>query len=112
MRIDELEANERHVLGGLLRMMVRSDGDFAEAEESALDALGEGIGGRDAIWKIISDSAQALTSDASIRAAVPNVTRAEARAVILDALRKVAAPGDVVPTEQTLLDWVTATFSA
>ena len=112
MRIDELEANERHVLGGLLRMMVRSDGDFAEAEESAIDALGEGIGGRDAIWKIISDSAQALTSDASIRAAVPNVTRAEARAVILDALRKVAAPGDVVPTEQTLLDWVTATFSA
>lgn len=112
MRIDELEANERHVLGGLLRMMVRSDGDFAEAEESALDALGEGIGGRDAIWKIISDSAQALTTDASIREAVPNVTRAEARAVILDALRKVAAPGDIVPTEQTLLDWVTSTFAA
>jgi hypothetical protein len=111
MRIDELEAHERNVLGGLLRMMVRSDGDFQEAEEAAIDALGEGIGGRDAIWKIISDSAQALTSDASIKDAVPSVTRAPARSVILAALEKVAAPGSVVPKEQSLLDFVTTSWS-
>lgn len=107
MRIDELEAHERNVLGGLLRMMVRSDGDFQEAEEAAIDALGEGIGGRDAIWKIISDSAQAFTTDAQIREAVAGVARADARKVILDALTKVAAPGDIVAKEQSLLDFVT-----
>lgn len=111
MRIDELEIHERHVLGGLLRMMVRSDGDFAEAEEEAIDALGEGIGGRDAIWRIISDSAQALPDDAQTKRAVTEVTRPEARAVILDALREVAAPGDVVKAEQSLLDWVEKTWA-
>lgn len=92
-------------------MMVRSDGDFAEAEESAIDALGEGIGGRDAIWKIVSESAQAHSSDAAIREATRSVTRADARAVILDALRRVAAPGDIVRAEQSLLDWVTSTWA-
>ena len=111
MRIDELEAHERHVLGGLLRMMVRSDGEFAEGEENAIDALGEGIGGRDAIWKIVSDSAQALTSDASIRDATKTVTRKEARAVILAALEAVAAPGDIVPSERSLLEWVAKTWA-
>jgi hypothetical protein len=112
MRIDELEAHERHVLGGLLRMMVRSDGEFAEGEEQAIDALGQGIGGRDAIWKIVSESAQALSTDTSIREATPSVTRTDARAVILDALEQVAAPGDIVPTERSLLEWVKQTWSA
>lgn len=106
MNIDELDANERNVLGGLLRMIVRSDGEFAEDEETSIDALGEGIGGREAIWKIISASAQALPSDEAIYGAVSSVRRDEAKEVILRAVGEVASQGGLVPEEQRVLDRV------
>jgi hypothetical protein len=106
MGIDELERHEQMVLGGLLRMMVRSDGKFTEGEESEIDALGNGIGGRDAIWKIVSQSAQELPNDERIKAAVKSVIRPEARATIRAAIEKIAHQGGIVAAERRLLDWL------
>lgn len=110
MRIDELDKHEKIALGGLIRMMIRSDGEFAEAEEAAVDALGEEIGGKAAIWRIVSDSAQALRSNDAVKEAATKVVRPEARAAILGALKKVAGADAIVATERDLLDWLQATW--
>ena len=107
MTIDELAKDERIALGGLLRLMIRSDGDFTEAEEETVNQLGEELlGGAGEMWRVISDSAQACPRDADIRAAAAKVTRAEARTVILDLMRKVAAGDEVSAEEETLIGWL------
>jgi hypothetical protein len=112
MRIDELEKHEKLALGGLIRMMLRSDGEFAEDEEDAVDSLGDDVGGKAAIWRIVSDSAQALRSNDAVRDAAIRVTRPDARAVIRDALVRVAAADSIVESERALLDWLDAAWRA
>lgn len=111
MGIEDLDQGERLVLGGLIRLMVRSDGDFAAEEESTIDALGAPIGGREAIWKLISDSAQAYPDENQIRAAVPRIEREEAQKIMLEIVTKVAEPGDIVAAEQQLIDWLRQVWS-
>lgn len=105
MHLDELDESEQLALGGLLRMIIRKDGDFSEAEEARVDALG-GSGGRDAIWRLISRSAQALVDDPSIRRAASAVTRPEARAFILGALTEVADADGTSRSESDMLTWL------
>jgi uncharacterized tellurite resistance protein B-like protein len=107
MTLDELESDERIALGGLLRLVIRSDGDFTEAEEETVNQLGEELlGGAGNMWKVISDSAQVCPRDADIRASAAKVSRPEARAVILDLMRKVAAGDEVSPDEESLIGWL------
>lgn len=87
-------------------MMIRRDGDFSDAEEKRIDALGEGLGGRDAIWRMISRSAQAHRDDAAIRAAAADVERPEARADILAALESVAAADGTSAKESDMIAWL------
>ena len=107
MKIDELQQDERIALGALIRLTLRSDGDFTEAEEETLNALGEShLGGAPAMWSLISASAQACPSDAAMRASAEKVTRAEARALILGIVREVAAGDEVSDDEATLIEWL------
>lgn len=106
MGIADLDDAEQLALGGLLRMMIRKDGDFSDAEESRVDAIGEANGGREVVWRVISKSAQELPEDASIRAAAARVTRPEARAFMLDALSQVAAADGTTSTEDAMLTWL------
>lgn len=110
MNLAELTPDEQLVLGGLLRLMIRTDGEFAEAEEREVDALGAALGGREAIWAIVSRSAQSMPTDDRIRAAVPSVTRPEARAVILAAVERVARQDGLTKSEQRVLDWLGSTW--
>lgn len=106
MSLAELNDAEQLAFGGLLRMMIRRDGDFTDAEEKRIDALGETIGGRDAIWKMISRSAQAHRDDAAIRSAATEVTRPEARAAVLAALADVAAADGTSTKESEMIAWL------
>jgi hypothetical protein len=106
MLIADLDDAEQLAFGGLLRMMIRKDGDFSEAEETRVDALGEANGGRDVIWGVISRSAQALRDDAAIRAAAGRVERPEARALMLDMLTQVAAADGTSAGEDAMLEWL------
>ena len=65
LRLVEM-ADEQLALGGLLRLVIRADGAFTEEEEQRVNELGDELGGRDALWKAISDSAQAFPEDADI----------------------------------------------
>jgi uncharacterized tellurite resistance protein B-like protein len=107
MTINELQQEERIALGGLLRLIIRSDGDFTVAEEETVNQLGEKhLGGAGELWRVISASAQACPNDAAIRESAAKVTRPEARAVIFGLVREVAAGDEVSPSEETLIGWL------
>jgi hypothetical protein len=55
---------------------------------------------------VVSASAQAHRSDADIRAAAGRVTRPEVRALLRDALTRIARVGEMTREEQSLLDWL------
>ena len=88
MTINELDHDERIALGGLLRLIIRSDGDFTVAEEETVNQLGvKHLGDAAELWSLISDSAQAAPNDAAIRASAQKVTRPAARAMAAAACR-------------------------
>lgn len=105
MELHDLDDAEQLAFGGLLRMMIRKDGDFSEAEEARVDAL-SGSAGREAIWRLISRSAQELRDDASIRLAATRISRPESRAYILDSLSQVAAADGTNDAEAQMLTWL------
>lgn len=106
MGIADLDADEQLALGGLLRMMIRRDGEFSEAEEAQVDAIGQEHGGREVLWRMISRSAQDLRDDAAIRVAAGHVKRAEAQQVIYDVLDRVACADGKSAAEDAMLAWI------
>lgn len=105
--LDDLTDDERLALGGLLRMLVRADGDFSEAEEASINLVGERIGGSaGALWRLISRSAQDCPEDDGIRAAARRVERHEARLLLRSVLEEVAATDLVAEPEHQLLSWL------
>jgi uncharacterized tellurite resistance protein B-like protein len=111
MKLDDLTTEEKLALGGLVRLIVRADGSFSEAEETRMDRIGEELGGRDAFWKVVSDSAQAFPDEQGIRAATAKISRPEARELILGVLAGIAAADSIVPSEMGLIDAVRAMWS-
>lgn len=110
MDIDELDRAEQLALGGLIRILVRSDGDFTQAEEDRINAIGERIGGPSAIWRLISSSAQAFPHDQQIRTAARAVERPAARDLFLSVLGDVAATDGVADEESEMLEWLKGTW--
>lgn len=111
MKLEDLTADERLALGGLVRLIVRADGSFSEEEEARMDRIGEELGGREAFWKAISDSAQAFPDDAKVRAAALAVTRSEARDLILGVVTGVAAADTIAPSEMGVIDALRAAWA-
>lgn len=104
MTLADLTAAERLALGGLVRVIIRADGSFSEEEESRIDTIGDELGGREQLWRAISDSAQAFRDDPAIRAAALAVTRPEVRELILEVMAGVAAADSISPKEMSLID--------
>jgi hypothetical protein len=111
MMLKDLEKHERNTFGGLIRMMLRADGNFTEEEEARVNEIGEALGGADLVWRVISDSAQAFPEDAQIRESVKAVARPEARVLILEALSKISASDGVDNSEQALTAWLEREWS-
>jgi hypothetical protein len=104
MKLTDLTDAERLALGGLLRLMVRADGEFTEAEEHAVNELGDELGGARLLWSAISDSAQAFKTDQDVRRAGVELSRPEVRRLVLDALHRVARADSIAPGEQGILE--------
>jgi len=106
MKLDDLEKHEQLALGALIRLMLRSDGEFTEVEERKVSELGTRLGAADRIWSVISASAQACPTDATMRATASTVTRIEVRSLVRAALADIAADGEVSGSETSLLAWL------
>ena len=101
MRIGALLATL--ALGGLIRLLVRADGEFSVAEEERIDAVGDELGGKELLWKWISSSAQAFKTDQDIRAAGLGIARPEVRELVLSILESVAIADTMSPNEEGIL---------
>ncbi|HEX2676898.1 MAG TPA: hypothetical protein VHM19_09665 [Polyangiales bacterium] len=112
MLLGDLSPDERVALGGLLRLMLRSDGQFSEAEEATLERIGTRLGGdAGSLWKVISQSAQQCPENEQIRSAAKAVQRAEARKLIRSLLEEVAASDAVSAPESELLAWLQSAWA-
>jgi len=110
-KLDDLEDHERLALGGLIRILIRLDGSFSEEEEAHLDEVAGSIGTPEALWRVISRSAQEHANDDAIRAAATSVERVGARQLIRGALESIARAETIEPAEQELLDWLDETWA-
>ncbi len=104
MNLPDLTRDEQLALGGLIRLMIRADGVFSSEEEERVNAIGEELGSKDLIWRMISDSAQAFKDDSELRRAGIAIKRVEARELMLGVLTSVAVADTVSPGEKGLLD--------
>lgn len=112
MKLSDLSEAERLALGGLLRLLVRADGDFTQAEEDQLNAIGETLGGKDQLWKAISGSAQAFATDQEVRRAGLEIQRPEVRALTLSLLEQVAHADGMSPGEEGIVEALRAHWGA
>jgi len=110
MKLSSLTDTERLALGGLLRLLVRADGEFSEQEEEKINALGDELGGREQLWRAISDSAQAFKTDQDIRAAGIGIERPEVRTLTLRLLKQVALSDSMSPGEEGILSALSAAW--
>ncbi|MCA9594189.1 MAG: hypothetical protein KC776_12785 [Myxococcales bacterium] len=103
--LKELAPEDQLALAALLRMLVRLDGRFTDAEQEALQDLALSMGER-RFWGVMDDAAQRLPDDESIRQCALRVTDADAREMIYVALLRVAESDVIQPREAGLLDWL------
>jgi len=107
MRLDELTEDESHVLGAMLRLMIRSDGDFSFEEEQAVRAIGERLGdGPRALSDLANASSEALPDATAVEQRLASVTRPDVRQLIREVLTEVSASDEVDPHEAKLMKWL------
>lgn len=111
MVIEDLTETEQAVLGGLVRLMVRTDGSFSEEEEQAINDIGDTLGGKASMWRVISQSAQSYPNEADIRGHVKSISRPEVRTLLLEALARIAASDSTDAAEDALISWVREQWS-
>ncbi len=103
--LKEIGPQDQVALAALLRLMVRLDGRFTEAEQEALGDLALSMGER-RFWQVMDEAAQRLPDEAAIRDAAMKVTDQSAREVLYLALVRVAESDVIQSTEAGLLAWL------
>lgn len=101
----DLSDDERLALAGLVRLMVKADGEFSPEEAGAVAELAVELG-EVPFWAAIDRAAQELTDDDKIRAAARAVIRVDARETIYGALLALSQHGATTGGEDALLDWL------
>ena len=108
--LKEIGPQDQVALAALLRLMVRLDGRFTEAEQEALGDLALSMGER-RFWQVMDEAAQRLPDEAAIRDAAIQVTDQSAREVLYLALVRVAESDVIQSTEAGLLAWLRQQWS-
>lgn len=108
--LKDLAGNDQVALAALLRLMVRLDGRFTDAEQEALGDLALAMGER-RFWQVMDEAAQRLPDEESIRKAATQVTDQTSRETLYVALVRVAESDVIQSTEAGLLAWLREQWS-
>lgn len=130
--VERLTETEALALAGLLRTLIRYDGQFSEGEREALAIIATSIAlsddpepaaepyrsnagaaaplGEASLYALIERAGEDLSDDAAVRAAALAITRPAARATIHALLFEVAASDVISKAESALLDWLAAAW--
>lgn len=99
----QLQPRERLALAALVRAMVRLDRSFSAGESERLDRIAEELGDAEAFWRSIEEAEQQVTDGAKLEAVTREVTRPEARGLILDVLESLAVADAGSAAEEKML---------
>lgn len=95
------------VLAGVLREMIRIDGDVSEAELESAVSVAERLGLTTTEWDAIwSDAVRQLPNVDAVKEAAGGLHRDEARELVYEVLHEVATHDEIVDSEWDLLEWL------
>ena len=106
LRFDQLEKQERLALAGLVRLIVRMDGQFSADEVAAVAALAREVGATD-FW---SQMAQAQTIEMDELGDLIEEVRPKVREWMYGVLTALAAVDGIEEAESDLLSWLEDTW--
>ena len=105
IQLKDLAETEQLALGALLRLLVRLDGQFSEAESEALQEIALDFGEK-RFWKVMEDAAQKSPNEEAIRVLAAGVSRQPARELIYGLVLGVAMSDVIQGRESSLLEWL------
>lgn len=105
MELSELTSDEALVLVGFMRIVVRADGDYSEAERQHVAIVEQALG-VERFQQAMLDVRGHADKLEQLKAAAKNVTRPDARRTIYDVLQKIAASDEVSVEEEKPLRWL------
>jgi hypothetical protein len=130
---ERLTGGELLAMAGLLRLLIRMDGQFTAGEREALVRVGDMISqavevdelgspyrtsgeriaplGERALYDMLDLAGEELPNDDAVREAALAVTRPEARAAIYGVVFEVASSDTAMVREPQLLDWLVAAWN-
>jgi hypothetical protein len=106
VRYDELSPEEQRALVGLVRLMVRMDGEFTAAEVQAVQSLARDIGAT-RFWAAMTE---ANTMEMEELAQLVGVVREEKREWMYGVMVGLAAVDGIDVAESELLAWLMDTW--
>ena len=105
MELSELTDDEALVLVGFMRVVIRADGEYSQAEQQHV-ALVERALGPDRFKQAMLVVRGRLEKLELLKTAAKGVTRPEARRTIYDVIQKIAESDDVSVEEEKPLRWL------
>ena len=110
MSVAEFAHDEKLVLLGLVRLMIRLDGEFSTGERELLDNLVADLG-EDSFETLSAEANEKMQDEDAIKYYAERVTRQAAQEEIYGILYSLAIPGSIVPAESSLLAWLEERWS-
>jgi hypothetical protein len=101
----DLGESEQLALCALLRLLIRLDGQFSDAEQEALQEIALDFGER-RFWQVMEDAASKAPDDESVRALALGITRPGVRELVYGVILHVAQSDVAQGRELGLLDWL------
>lgn len=105
LELGQLAPSDQLVLAALLRLLVRLDGQFSDAEQAALEDIALDFGEK-TFWQLMDQAGRALPDDESIRKAASAVADPAARELIYARVLDVARSDTIQVREAGLLEWL------
>lgn len=109
-KLEDMTHDEQLVFLGLLRILVRMDGEFSPEEGKAMHAVARRVGSAD-FWRGMTESQAVLHGPDQIFAAAREVSRDEVRRFVYECLHEVAAVDGIDPSEDQMLAWLRQEWS-
>lgn len=104
-QLEDLTREEQLAFLGLLRILVRMDGEFSREEAQAMHAVAKRVGSA-SFWRNMAESQAIYSSPDQVFSAARGVDRDEVRRFVYDCLHEVAAVDGIDPSEAQMLTWL------
>lgn len=105
MKLTELTNDERLALVGFLKIIIQADKDFSDEEAAELNKVAMEMGIPE-FKDAVNQAKQLFIKVVDIKEFAKKIERQPARQMIFNILYEVALPGDIVPEEARVLEWL------